>query len=165
MSEYIFEDGIAVARVCSKCGIQKPLSEFYRAKRHRGGYHTWCKECSNASRARSREREDVEERRARDRRRYQREKDRWFEYNILRRYGISLEFYQEMVERQEGKCAICGEEPDGETNQGRLHVDHDHNTQRVRGLLCGSCNSGLGYFRDSPRLLKEAATYLGDDYE
>jgi len=73
------------------------------------------------------------------------------------KFGITYADYQEMVRAQDGGCAICGEEcPSGR----QLAVDHDHATGRVRGLLCGPCNSGLGHFRDRVALLRAAADYL-----
>ena len=63
---------------------------------------------------------------------------------------------------QEGKCAICGrtgEEP-AMRYGGRLVLDHNHTTNEIRGLLCGSCNIGLGHFKDSPELLQKAKEYL-----
>lgn len=70
----------------------------------------------------------------------------------LRKYGLSDEQYQTMLDNQDGKCAICGDVPTA--------VDHDHSTGLVRGLLCHSCNAGLGHFRDSPSLLEKAARYI-----
>jgi ubiquitin len=70
------------------------------------------------------------------------------------RYGITLEDYETMYKKQSGKCAICGD------NYPDLHVDHDHDTQEVRGLLCRTCNIGLGHFQDSPSLLERAVRYL-----
>ena len=83
--------------------------------------------------------------------------------NHLRQlYGISLEQYDSMVAAQENKCAICIKVVDD------LCVDHDHNCcpgskscgKCVRGLLCQTCNSGLGFFKDSSDMLKSADSYL-----
>jgi hypothetical protein len=73
-------------------------------------------------------------------------------------YGISLEEYDNMLESQLGCCAICAMTP--EKNGRRLDVDHCHETGRVRGLLCASCNLGIGKFKDNPSLLAEAIKYL-----
>ena len=74
------------------------------------------------------------------------------------RYGISPADYAEMLETQENGCAICGKtaEEDGQ----RLAVDHDHDTGEVRGLLCGSCNPGIGFFQHDRDLLHSAIAYL-----
>lgn len=74
-------------------------------------------------------------------------------------YGLTPERYVEMLEEQGGVCAICGtDEWPGKDN--RPHVDHDHSTGRVRGILCSHCNHGLGKFRDDPKRLRAAAEYL-----
>lgn len=75
----------------------------------------------------------------------------------LKRYQITVERYHELLLRQGGVCAICGEAP---KVGKRLHVDHCHDTRVVRGLLCGLCNRGLGMYRDQPSLLLKAASYL-----
>lgn len=90
-------------------------------------------------------------------------KDGHKDYLLRRMYGITLEEYQEMVLRQKGLCAICGRMPVGKHNQAVLHVDHDHETGRVRGLLCSHCNRGLGFFRESADLLRAAVDYLADE--
>lgn len=69
---------------------------------------------------------------------------------------MSPEEYRDMFERQEGFCAIC-QHPQGER---ALAVDHNHETNQIRGLLCDRCNRGIGYFRDDPELLIEASIYL-----
>lgn len=72
------------------------------------------------------------------------------------RYGLSpTEFYL-LVGSQEEKCAICGEKV-------KLHIDHNHKTGEVRGLLCGNCNRGLGLFKDDTRRLSSAIKYLKKD--
>lgn len=65
----------------------------------------------------------------------------------------------EMRERQQGRCAICGT-PEGDTPKGRLHVDHDHKTNVVRGLLCSLCNTGIGQFKEDPSRMLAAIEYL-----
>jgi hypothetical protein len=74
----------------------------------------------------------------------------------FRRYGITQEEFERIYDLQLGRCAICLL-PLSET---RVHVDHCHNTDVVRGLLCNLCNPGLGYFQDDPDLLMKAAEYL-----
>lgn len=74
--------------------------------------------------------------------------------HLRKKYGISLEERDLMSAKQNGKCAIClAEKPN-------LHVDHSHETGVVRGLLCFTCNSALGKFKDSPTLLRAAADYI-----
>jgi hypothetical protein len=72
-------------------------------------------------------------------------------------YGLEPEQYKEMHKVQQGKCAICNEEP--KTKRG-LHVDHDHETGKVRGLLCHGCNVALGSFKEDVTLLNKAIEYL-----
>lgn len=78
----------------------------------------------------------------------------------MERYGLSSIDYESMYEAQGGGCAICGREDSGVVNRQLLCVDHDHDTGEVRGLLCDSCNNGLGRFKDSPELLMSALQYL-----
>ncbi len=85
---------------------------------------------------------------------------------VGRRYGLTPERYQELLDEQDGKCAICRCDPKVKyshlaLNQQRLHVDHWHDdTTAVRGLLCGNCNFGVGRWLDNPQLLKAAIRYL-----
>lgn len=80
--------------------------------------------------------------------------------HLKRYHGMTVEQYQAMVTAQRGLCAICVQEPIGKKHCGKLHVDHDHATGAIRGLLCVDCNMGLGKFRDSQRLLARAQWYL-----
>ena len=82
--------------------------------------------------------------------------------NNMRRYGITLEEYTELLDKQGGVCAIC-KNPETLSIKGKtvnLSIDHCHETGLVRGLLCRSCNVGLGNFRDDTRLLETAISYL-----
>ncbi len=73
-------------------------------------------------------------------------------------FGITPEEYDQMVVAQAGGCAICGDPVS--LGLDVLEVDHDHTTGRIRGLLCGRCNKGIGLFRDDPSLLRRAVAYL-----
>lgn len=76
------------------------------------------------------------------------------------KYGISLATYLEMLEKQEGKCAICRSVDPGRKGVDTFCIDHNHLTGEVRGLLCAKCNSGLGHFLDKPHNLEAALEYL-----
>jgi hypothetical protein len=77
---------------------------------------------------------------------------------IRNQYGITLAQYNSMLEAQNYTCAICG---NGDEVEGRrLAIDHCHTTGKVRGLLCGKCNRGLGLFYDNQELLSNAIKYL-----
>lgn len=76
---------------------------------------------------------------------------------IKAKYGITKEEYALLQKEQNYSCAICGELIDESSN---LCVDHDHETGKVRGLLCAQCNKGLGHFRDSPKALMNAVRYI-----
>jgi len=77
----------------------------------------------------------------------------------LSRASEVQESVADMRKRQRSRCAICGT-PEDRTPKKRLHVDHDHETSRVRGLLCSQCNTGLGQFKDDPQRLLAAIEYL-----
>lgn len=73
----------------------------------------------------------------------------------LKKYNITPEEYNKMLENQSNKCAICGSKP----IKRQLAVDHDHKTNKIRGLLCNCCNVGLGNFKDDEKLLQRAVKY------
>jgi Recombination endonuclease VII len=76
--------------------------------------------------------------------------------HLRRTFGITSADYEDLLARQGGGCGICGRRP-GKTT---LHVDHDHETGEVRGLLCVGCNNALGQFHDDAALLERAADYV-----
>ena len=80
---------------------------------------------------------------------------RKFGSELFRKLGLTAARYYEMAEAQDWKCKICQRIP-----PNKLHVDHNHETMEIRGLLCGACNVGLGHFGDDPDRLVAAAEYL-----
>ncbi len=76
---------------------------------------------------------------------------------LMRQYGLTIGDHESLVAAHDNRCAICKVQAD----DGKpLHIDHDHKTGRVRGLLCGHCNRGIGLFRDNPAVLRRAIEYL-----
>lgn len=84
------------------------------------------------------------------------------EYRI-KKYGISLKEYDEMFDKQNGRCAICGKHQD--EFKKRLFIDHCHKTKKIRGLLCDKCNRGIGFFNDDVETIRKALIYLLVDIE
>ncbi len=74
------------------------------------------------------------------------------------KFGITLEQYNSLIEKQEGRCAVCG--IDGCPTGRALAVDHCHETKEIRGLLCARCNTMLGLSKDNIKTLKNAIVYL-----
>ena len=77
--------------------------------------------------------------------------------HLKRKFGLTVEQYDAMLANQAGGCGICGKPLRSDIS---LHVDHDHETGRIRGLLCFTCNNALGDFEDDPVLLRAATAYV-----
>lgn len=122
-------------KVCPDCQELKPVEEFPRTRATSSGLHPYCKPCHTLRCAR------------------QRKMSGPGDYHRKYRYGLEPDEYQAMLEEQYGLCAICQKKP-------AEHVDHDHESGAVRGLLCFNCNGGLGQFRDRVDILKKAIAYL-----
>jgi hypothetical protein len=127
---------------CPECGDQDPLNFYYNKNNFRT--NAYCTDCHK-----------------------RRCSERYHAKTILEKragrasiYGLSKEEYIAMYEKQQGLCAICKKEP---TTKRGLHIDHNHKTGTVRGLLCHSCNVGIGNFMDDPGLLISAIEYISQD--
>lgn len=80
---------------------------------------------------------------------------------LKRSYSLTLDDYNTLLAAQNGVCAVCSKPPSGNGDNGKnLHVDHDHKTGKIRGLLCAKCNMAIGLFQESSVLLLSAAEYL-----
>ena len=78
---------------------------------------------------------------------------------MMKTFGITPEQYDQMLDSQGGRCAICGTDSHGH-NKGQWPIDHDHETGVVRGLLCHNCNVMLGQAKDNTDTLRKAIEYL-----
>lgn len=171
-------------KYCSACKQTKPVSEFYRRRDRPCGYANKCKTCRNAYHASYIKTPMGRWNQAKADNKYwlkygkayaqtpkgrataRRATKKWREsehgrrkmrdYHLRAKYGISLTEYEILLEIQQGKCAICGSDGNGK----KLHLDHCHKTQKVRGFLCNGCNGGIGLFREDITRLQNAIEYL-----
>lgn len=130
---------------CTKCGVEKPLSEYYKDKSHKDGLAYKCKPCANMAIA-TWKRNNPEQHKIHQKRR-----------DLKSKYNISMEKFNELLLVQNNKCKICNTE--FKTEKG-THIDHCHTTGNIRGLLCANCNVLLGMSKDSIDILKSAQIYL-----
>ena len=130
---------------CSHGGALQPLDNFAKDRTRPNGLRYECKECNKKHASK----------------RHEKYPNRRVNIHLKQNYGITLEDYNRMCEEQDGKCAICGtEDPGGNSGVKRFAVDHNHDTGKVRALLCSICNTGLGKFGDKLDLVEKAAAYL-----
>ena len=159
--------------VCKKCRIAKLNNEFYISKPREGirqkknGLDSWCKECHREkarewnSNNKEKKLQYFREWYARHGNAYYQERKslfakRAFESKLKTQFGITSDDWEAMFQAQKGCCGICGKL----SAKRRLCVDHCHRTNKVRGLLCNSCNRGLGYLGDDIERLQKSITYL-----
>lgn len=122
-------------KTCNNCSLDLPVSDFYSVnKRGKPTTYHICKLCCAAQKM--------------DMKSYYRD------WELKKKYGITLETYKEESEKRNNICDICT------TKVETLHVDHCHSSMKVRGFLCGSCNRALGLFKDSQDVLENAIKYL-----
>ena len=156
-------------KTCKGCGQTKAPEEFYGNPSGRGGTRPECKECTRARRKawyaenRNREIDRVRVWQLENPEKVHATMERFVgagkrklsnrKSHLKRKYGLTLEEFDELLASQGGGCAICGR-PDAD------NVDHDHDTGRVRGILCFKCNVAVGQMDDDGDRLIAAAAYL-----
>lgn len=134
---YFFDEAKRL-KECTKCSEVKSFDEYNYSPTGKANLQARCRTCTRA---------------------YAKEQSKVSK-------GLSSDEYDALLEKQEGRCAICRTDAPG--GQGRWHIDHDHKCcpgrtlcgECVRGLLCHHCNTGLGKFQDSEEMLMKAIEYL-----
>lgn len=134
-------------KVCVRCGEVKPVEDFPMSKVHRDGRYPYCLVCKREYMRDLRQKQIADGTNARN-----------MLLRALKRWGVDIDWWEERIKRQFGRCLICKGRWRG--NHGRLVVDHNHATGKARGVICGDCNTGLGMFKDDPALLRRAAEYI-----
>ena len=159
---------------CTKCGVEKPLSEFNKNKSKKDGFGTECKPCAKQN-LKKWLIKNPEKQKAIKKKWYENNKEavykqsrNWIKNNqesykfharksLLKKYGLTPESFEEKKLAQDNKCEICKEKLD---NSVHTCVDHCHSTGKTRGILCRKCNNVLGQAMDNPFILKSALNYL-----
>ena len=140
------------SKICTRCGLTKPLSEFHVARKGKDGLRADCRTCCAE---RSRLAYLKSKKAGADGFKHQ-----YREKELKKRYGIGIDEYEVLFEMQGGRCGICGSAETGRKTRANFDVDHSHETGEVRGLLCSRCNSAIGFLGDNPDVLRKAAEYL-----
>ena len=132
-------------RICNKCNEEKPLEDFYTDNKRKDKKTLRCKQCIKEHTQKWYYNSPVYRRNVRN-------------SSLMKKFGIKHDYYEKLSEEQNHVCAICG----GKENSYKkfLHIDHNHETGEIRGLLCRNCNNGLGCFKDNKDYLKQAIEYL-----
>lgn len=145
-----------MTKVCKQCKTEKLLTEFYKDKSFKNGYRANCKPCKDVSTNKWREKnkdkynENMRLLRSTN-------KDMFKNIDLKRTYGITLEDYNRMLLEQDNKCKIC--KKSNPSSKRTFAVDHNHETNEVRGLLCYGCNRAL-HALETKGLFDEAQKYL-----
>lgn len=130
-------------KTCPRCRETKPLTlEFFGTRGEGKPLQSYCRNCMNTLR---------------------KSPEAYRRSNLRRNFGITPEQFDERLAQQGGVCAICGLVKHTYDKNGKprsMHVDHDHQSGRIRGILCHDCNTGIGKLGDSVELLRSAVEYL-----
>lgn len=126
---------------CSRCGLDKAPEDFPRNKNTSSGRHCYCRVCHSIQNKEARAKNGGARK-----------------YHLKKRYGLTPGDFDALLAKQGFLCPICLKRP-------AVHVDHDHATGIVRGILCEMCNGGLGQFRDNHETIENAIHYLERDAE
>lgn len=143
---------------CSKCGETKSLEEFHKCPRHKSKRKSYCKPCANEYSRLYRKRMSKETKRKNGLKVKQ--------HAYFARYGIKYSEYVSMCKNRDFKCDICGAKKKLAATKERhkskdlLVLDHCHESGKIRGILCQTCNQGLGLFKDNIDILTQAHVYL-----
>lgn len=137
------------SKVCRNCKQEKPADNFVKDASNSDGLNRWCKDCKR-SKQRSYYKNSPDQR--------QKHAERSRKSYLLKYYGITPEEY-DRIASEATKCAICSEG----ISSSNMHLDHNHATGAIRGVLCGSCNMGIGLLKDSPTIISNALKYLNDN--
>ncbi len=134
-------------KTCTKCGETKAKTEFYLHKHTKDKLASLCKHCYKLNELRWKE-ENPEAYKLSCRRR-----------NLKKKFGITIEEYMSIYNKQQGQCACCGEEKPAEGITG-LVVDHNHTSGEVRELLCTQCNTALGLLKENADIVNKLLEYI-----
>ncbi len=143
-------------KICSKCKIEKDINNFHFNSKEEGTRKSKCKDCQakyiQSYKAKNPDKvKDI----------WRKASRKYINYDIrrnktLKKYGLDLQSYNNLFDKQNGGCKICGDKVN-------LCVDHNHKTGKIRGLLCNGCNRGIGFMKENISNLEKAILYLKEN--
>lgn len=142
-----------MSKICTYCKIEKGESEFYLKS---DKLRSQCKICSSRNSIINYQ-NNKESRQKTNKIWRDNNKQKIHAIFLKARYGLQIGEFNNMLEKQNYRCAICNEENYSKKN---FHIDHDHKTGKIRGLLCYKCNSSMGLLNDDISILEKAIKYL-----
>lgn len=143
---------------CSKCKIKQSIDSFYKDKFNKDGFRNRCKDCiKKESKQRYLDNPEYQK----NYKKTDKYKNSKRKHDLKHKYDITPRGYNDILESQNNKCAICGTKDSG--GKGCFHIDHSHNSGKIRGLLCYKCNTILGYANDNTSILLNAVEYLRNE--
>ena len=158
---------VTEVRCCTECGVSKPIGDFRlrtgskRSAPWRVSNCVQCERSANRTRMANEYAKDPTRIKARNKR-YADSIDKEIRYqrNRCARYNLTWEEYVDMIDGQGNKCASC---KDKLLEGQNTHIDHCHETNRVRAILCGDCNKALGFLKDDPMRVSALLVYIGEN--
>lgn len=143
-------------KTCSRCKAEKPFSDFYPDSRRKIGFSSWCRNCTQADNKNWKRNHPVSVKLSK--RQWRRNFDPSKRNENYYRYGVTREWYESKLKEQDEGCGMCGTKDSGTGH--RFHIDHNHKTGKVRGVLCYRCNIFLAHFEHDIRRPELALAYL-----
>jgi len=144
---------------CGKCKIKKEESEFNKCSKAIDGLNYWCRKCQKINNKQYYI-DNKEKIIKHVKKRYKENPEKQRNRNYKRRFNITIDDYNKMFKKQNGKCDICGSNDSGSIKTEHFFIDHNHITGKIRGLLCYSCNSAVGLLKDDIEISKNLTKYL-----
>lgn len=140
---------------CGSCKEWKPVEDFPKNKSDPLGIYNYCRICAN-----ERARNNHKKIRAKGKEGWDKHRKTYRSSYYKRIYGITLEEFETKLENQDFKCAICRVELDIDKDSRKAHLDHCHESGKIRDILCVCCNKGIGYLKEDTEILENAIKYI-----
>ncbi len=149
-------------KVCTKCNIEKEIEEFHREHlnhpKRKPGHVAICKTCANERRIKNYRKTHPEKNYVSLHPGKRKSKEWNKSVDLKKNFNITIQDYNEMFDEQKGCCNICGRHQS--LFKRALFVDHNHETGKVRSLLCHYCNSVLGFSKENVEILQDTIDYI-----
>lgn len=149
----------ALVKVCTKCNKNLPLDAFHTDKQKIDGLYSSCIACN------SHKRNDPVKKAVWDKQ--YRARDNHYINKKAKEFNVSVEYLEKLYKDSKGVCAICNKPETAISSHKHrrirmLCIDHDHKTDKIRGVLCGRCNAAIGHFKDDVNSMHAAIRYLNN---